>query len=274
MEYRILGKTGLKTSVLGFGGIPIADLPESEAVNVISNAYDNGINFFHTAPTYGDSALKIGKALRGVRDNCIIAVKIFGSNRDRVRKELSKSLEMLQTGRLDIAQFRITEAQFETAIGPNGGLMELQEAQRKGLVGHIGITDHSPKFLANAVSTGLFSNVITPFSYIYPVARSTVIPVALGINNGIIVMKALAGGALGALGNIEEALNFIWSHGCSTAIVGMRSVSEVERDASVAGMVRQMPEDEVTKLLDQGSEFRAKYRIEEFDGVPSGKLIM
>jgi aryl-alcohol dehydrogenase-like predicted oxidoreductase len=271
MEYRILGKTGLKTSVVGFGGIPIADLPESEAMNVISKAYDNGINFFHTAPTYGDSALKIGKALRGVRDNCIIAVKVFGSNRDRVRKELSKSLEMLQTGRIDIAQFRITETQFETAIGPNGGLMELQEAQRKGVVGHIGITDHNPKFLAKAVLTGLFSNVITPFSYIYPVARSTVIPVALGMNNGIIIMKALAGGALG---NIEGALNFIWSHGCSTAIVGMRSVSEVERDASVAGMIRQMPEDEVTKLLEQGSELRAKYRIEEFEGVPSGKLIM
>jgi len=271
MEYRILGRTGLKVSVVGFGGIPIGDLSESEAIKVISKAFDGGINIFHTAPTYGDSASKIGKALKEVRDNCIIAVKLFGSSRDRIRKELSQSLEMLQTGRIDIAQFRITETQFETAIGPNGGLMELLDAQKRGLVEHIGITDHNPRFLAKAVSTSLFSNVITPFSYVYPDARTTVIPEALRMKNGIIVMKALAGGALG---NIEEALNFIWSHGCSTAIIGTRSISEVEENVSAAGKIRQMPEDEIDKLLSHGMGLRAKYKLEEFDGVPSGKLLV
>jgi predicted aldo/keto reductase-like oxidoreductase len=150
--------------------------------------------------------------------------------------------------------------------------LELLDAQREGIVGHIGITDHNPKFLAKAVSTDLFSNVITPFNYAYPDARATVIPEALRVKSGIIVMKALAGGAL--KGNVEEALNFIWSHGCSTAIVGMGSISEVEEDVSTAGKIRQMSRDEIDELLSRGRELRAKYKLEEFDGVPSGKLLV
>jgi hypothetical protein len=47
MEYRILGRTGLKVSAVGFGGIPIGDIPEAEARQVICKAFDEGINFFH-----------------------------------------------------------------------------------------------------------------------------------------------------------------------------------------------------------------------------------
>ena len=62
MKYQTLGKTRLKVSILGFGGIPIMKVGEREAIDVVNRSLDNGINFFHTSATYGNSARKIGSA--------------------------------------------------------------------------------------------------------------------------------------------------------------------------------------------------------------------
>ena len=63
MQYRILGKTGLKVSEIGFGGIPIQRATMSEAKKVILKSLDRGINFLDTARAYTDSEEKIGAAL-------------------------------------------------------------------------------------------------------------------------------------------------------------------------------------------------------------------
>jgi predicted aldo/keto reductase-like oxidoreductase len=64
MEYRILGKTGLKVSVVGFGGIPIQRVSAGEALAIVNRALDLGINFFDTARGYTDSEEKLGGALK------------------------------------------------------------------------------------------------------------------------------------------------------------------------------------------------------------------
>jgi len=63
MNYIGLGKTGLKISAVGFGGIPIIRLQTDEAVKVLRHAYDQGITFYDTANMYRDSEAKIGQAL-------------------------------------------------------------------------------------------------------------------------------------------------------------------------------------------------------------------
>ena len=75
MNYISLGKTGLKVSQVGFGGIPIIRLQTGEAVKVLRHAFDQGITFYDTANMYRDSEAKIGQALSNLRDKIIIATK-------------------------------------------------------------------------------------------------------------------------------------------------------------------------------------------------------
>jgi aryl-alcohol dehydrogenase-like predicted oxidoreductase len=75
MQKRRLGKTGLAVSLVGFGGTWIAQLSSDEATKVVRKAFELGISYFDTAKWDGDSEEKIGSALKGVRDECVIATK-------------------------------------------------------------------------------------------------------------------------------------------------------------------------------------------------------
>lgn len=75
MKTVVLGKTGLKVSRIGMGGIPIQRPPLHKAIKVIQHAIDLGINFIDTALAYGDSENRIGKAIAGRREEVIIATK-------------------------------------------------------------------------------------------------------------------------------------------------------------------------------------------------------
>ena len=82
MEYRRLGKTDLKVSVIGFGGIPIQRIDIASAERVVKRAVELGINFFDTARAYTDSEEKLGVTLKEHRDQVIIcllytSVKVF-----------------------------------------------------------------------------------------------------------------------------------------------------------------------------------------------------
>src|SRR5215475_13945678 len=85
MKKRTLGRSGLEVSALGFGcmSIGIADVytssaqSEKDAIALVHRALDLGINFLDTANIYGDSEVKVGKALQGRRERVVLATK-FG----------------------------------------------------------------------------------------------------------------------------------------------------------------------------------------------------
>ena len=109
MQYRRLGKTDLEVSIVGFGGIPIRTVPETEAITIINRAIDVGINYFHTSPGYGDSAAKIGKVMKDRRDECVLNWKCFSLTKADGQTYLKKGLDLLQTDRIDIVQLRMDE---------------------------------------------------------------------------------------------------------------------------------------------------------------------
>ena len=73
-----LGKTELRVSRIGFGGIPIQRLPEDEAIRVVQRTLDLGVTFIDTANGYTTSEERIGKAIAGRRDEVVIATKTGG----------------------------------------------------------------------------------------------------------------------------------------------------------------------------------------------------
>jgi aryl-alcohol dehydrogenase-like predicted oxidoreductase len=75
MQYRDLGSTGLKVSIVGFGGIVAMSEQQKDANRYVASAIDRGVNYFDCAPMYGDCEERLGPALKGKRDKVILACK-------------------------------------------------------------------------------------------------------------------------------------------------------------------------------------------------------
>lgn len=88
MNYRLLGKTGLTVSVIGFGGIPIQRVNLKEAVSIINKALDLGINFIDTARAYTDSEEKLGAAISVRREEAVIATKSMAISKDAMADDI------------------------------------------------------------------------------------------------------------------------------------------------------------------------------------------
>ncbi|HET8949587.1 MAG TPA: aldo/keto reductase, partial [Solirubrobacteraceae bacterium] len=119
MEHRTLGRTGMYVSPHCLGAMMFGDWgnkDENESIRIIHRALDAGINFIDTADVYsrGESEEIVGKALKGRRDNVILATKVhgtmgadpnqFGNSRRWIAKECDASLERLQTDWIDLYQ--------------------------------------------------------------------------------------------------------------------------------------------------------------------------
>jgi len=115
VEFRQLGRTELKLSVLGFGASPLGDefgrIDPSEGERAVHAALDAGINFFDTSPYYGRtlSETRLGNALRGKRHRAVVATKCgrygkadFDFSADRVKRSVDESLTRLGTDYLDL----------------------------------------------------------------------------------------------------------------------------------------------------------------------------
>ena len=97
MEYRRLGKSNLNVSMIGFGGMRLPEISEEEACKVINKAIDLKINFFETAPGYGDSEAKIGKSLGKRRKEIYLSTK-SNYGYAKTSDELQKFVEKIQRG--------------------------------------------------------------------------------------------------------------------------------------------------------------------------------
>ena len=117
MEYRILGRSGAKVSPLCLGGMYFGwRNDEAESIAIIHRALDLGLNFIDTANVYANSVSEqyVGKALRGKRDQVVLATKFRwgmgegpndeGTHRLHIRAQVENSLRRLQTDRIDLYQ--------------------------------------------------------------------------------------------------------------------------------------------------------------------------
>ena len=253
MEHRMLGQTGLKVTILGFGGIPIKDVTEGEAVEVVNRALDSGINFVHTSITYGDSAYKIGKVMIERRDDCYLAVKIGGSLRtaEEAGGRLRNTLEALNTDHVEIAELPVNAEGFPRAMGPGGAYEALERAKEEGVIDHIGITSHDVGFLEEAITTGKFSNVITPFNYAASAAGERLIRSAQERDMGVIAMKVLG---KGGLPKPTLSLRYVLGNEIDTAIVGMKKISEVDQNVSVASDLKPLTTGDIEELKSMAEE--------------------
>jgi predicted aldo/keto reductase-like oxidoreductase len=233
IQKRVLGKSGLKATRIGFGGIPIQRLSDEEAVEVVKRSHDLGINFFDTARAYTTSEERIGKALRDVRDDLFIATKSVHRDKEGLLKDLETSLDKLQTGWIDLYQLHMIskENEWEKVKGPSGALEGLIEAKDAGKINHLGVTSHNPELMMDVLREGFFETVMIPYNYLTHRPADGLIPLCGELNVGVIVMKPFGGGAIA---NVETALKYVLGNeGVDVVIPGMMSVEEIEENLAV-----------------------------------------
>lgn len=166
LEKRTLGRTGLKLSILGFGGIVVMDATPHQSSVRVKAAIDRGINYFDVAPSYGDAEIKLGPALKPYRKDVILGSKTGKRDKKNARIELEQSLKNLQTDYLDLYQLHAvrTTEQVEEIFAPNGAMETFLEAKREGKIRHIGFSAHSVEAAMLLMDRFDFDTIMFPFS--------------------------------------------------------------------------------------------------------------
>ena len=154
MKKAILGKTGIECATIGFGCAPLGDeygaITDQSAIELVHHAFDSGITLFDTSPYYGRtlSEIRLGKALKGRRDQAIIATKGgrfdspldtgFDFSYESIMRMCEESLQRLQTDYIDIYQLHDIEFGLPEVV--EGGVRALQTLKQQGKVRFIGVT--------------------------------------------------------------------------------------------------------------------------------------
>jgi L-galactose dehydrogenase len=160
MQYRRLGKTELKVSVIGFGASPLGnvfdDCDESEGIRSVHCAIDLGINFFDVAPFYGITLAetRLGDALKGKRNDILLATKCgrnglrdFDFSYQRILDSADESLKRLQTDYVDLMQLHDIEFGSKEQV-LNEAIPALQKIKSSGKARFVGITGLPVRYLA------------------------------------------------------------------------------------------------------------------------------
>lgn len=290
-ERRPLGTTGLQVSPVSFGTGPLGEmfgpLDENEAVRLVHEVIDRGINFIDTSIYYGSAEERLGKALGSRRDDVILGTKAgrtgiddFDYSPKAIRQNVEQSLRLLRTDHVDVLQLH--DIEFVPLEGPLGdGIAELQKLKDEGKTRFIGVSGYPIATMKRAM---LETEIDVELTY----AKGTLLddsiarelaPIAADRGVGLINAAAVSLGLLTPQGPtitdgghpatpaIREAaahmvewagfrgldIAFIANQyaiqrgGCATTVIGTRKLKHV--DAAIAAATTPINEQILSDLL-------------------------
>src|ERR1700722_1424169 len=213
MQYRSLGRTGIKVSPYCLGAMmfgSLANPDHDDCIRMIHKALDFGINFIDTADRYsrGESEEIVGKALKGRRDNIVLATKVHGpmgedpnqqgNSRRWIMQAVEASLRRLQTDHIDL--YQIHRPAPDTDIEET--LLALTDLVRAGKVRAIGSSTFPASEIVEAQwvaeRRGLmrFRTEQPPYSILNRSTEREVLPICQAYGMGVLVWSPLAKGML------------------------------------------------------------------------------
>lgn len=222
MRKIILGKTKLEITKTAFGALPIQRLSTQDAIQLLKQAKENGINFYDTAREYTDSENKIGAAFEGCRNEIVIATKTHASTLDEMKKHVNESLEALRTDYIDLYQFH-NPASVPAYDSPMYQYM--LELKEQGIIRHIGISCHSYAIAAEAIECELYETLQYPIFCLSDEKDLGLIEKCKQQNMGIIAMKGMGGGLID---DARVAFLFFEHHMDVCTIWGMQKQEELD----------------------------------------------
>ena len=257
MEYRILGKTGLKISRLGFGGIPIQRIDAEGTKVLMHQLKDAGVNFIDTARGYTVSEEYLGYALEGIREDFVIATKSMSRTKEAMAADIDISLKNLRTDYIDLYQVHnATPEQLQQVVAPGGALEALQEAKAAGKIGHIGLTAHSLDTFKMALDMDWVETFMFPYNIVETQAEKLIAEAAKK-NIGFIDMKPLAGGAIE---DATLALRYICANPNVTVVIpGMAEPKELQQNIAAVSDTSPITAEEKAKFLEVRSQLGTQF---------------
>jgi uncharacterized protein len=237
-EHRILGRTGLRVTSVGMGVMNCSDPA------VIHRAFDLGINFYDTAPSYmrGRNEEMVGKALQGRREKVFIQTKLHFGEEKKMRTSVETSLRRLQTDHIDVLLWHgLTSA--EEVSNPRS--FEFTEKMKKeGKIRFSGFSAHSrmAALLREAAKTAHHDVALVSYNFTHSKDLREAIGQAAKSGIGIVAMKTQAGGykkeKMGILSPHQAALKYVLNdRNVTLAIPGVTTIGEIEECASVMGTI-------------------------------------
>ncbi len=256
MQCRTLGNTGLSVSPLGFGAFKIGrnqnvkyptgyELPDdAEVERLLNGLLDMGICFIDTAPAYGISEERIGRAIAHRRGEFVLSTKVgetFEGGRsshdfsaDGIRASIERSMRRLRTEVLDIV-FIHSDGRDLAILQETDAVETLVELKSRGLIGAIGL---SGKTIEGARAALAWADVLMVEYHLQDPSHTDVIAEAGGRAIGVVVKKGLASGHLSA----AEAIRFVLGNPhVDSLIVGGLNLDHMRANATVACQIDRQP---------------------------------
>jgi aryl-alcohol dehydrogenase-like predicted oxidoreductase len=274
MQYRTLGHTGERVSMVGIGGYHIGQTSVSDADSqrIVRTAIDSGINFMDNCWDYngGRSEIRMGNALRdGYRQKVFLMTKVDGRDAKTATAQLDDSLRRLQTDHVDLIQFHevIRMEDPEKIFASGGALDAVLQARKAGKVRYIGFTGHkSPEIHLHMLEVAARNNftfdaVQMPLNVMdahYDSFTTRVLPILVQRNIGVLGMKPMGSGVILQSGVVSapECLP------TSVVITGCDSMATVHQAIDVATNFTPMTGPERTALLDRTAAVASNRRFE------------
>ncbi|MBM4328367.1 MAG: hypothetical protein FJ118_14530 [Deltaproteobacteria bacterium] len=237
LDYRNLGKTGLRVTSVSMGAMNCSDPA------VILRAFDLGVNFFDTARRYmgGRNEEIVGKVLQGKRDKVLIQTKVRMAAGERENREsVETSLKSLRTDYVDVLLAHSLKTPDEVCDPP---LLEFLQAMKKeGKARFTGFSTHTDMapLLRAAAKAGCHEVALTSYNFTHSNELKEAIALAAKAGIGVVAMKTQAGGYkahnMGGLSPHQAALKYVlMDQNVSTAIPGVTTIEQIEECVSVMG---------------------------------------
>lgn len=284
MQYRVLGKTGMRVSALGFGAmrLPMRDdrVDEETAIPMLRRALELGVNYVDSAFGYCNSTseIAVGKAIAAwPRDRVHLSTKLPVRSQEDVaewRSRLETQLRRFDTDYVDIHNCHgLKWEEFCSYVAVPGGVLEqARRAQGEGLIRHLSLSCHdTPDNMRRLIDTGEFASITLQYNLLDR-TNADVISYAYEKGMGVVVMGPVGGGRLGVSSDIirgflpegrrvkstpEIALRFVLSHpGVAVALSGMSTMRQVEENVATASRAEPLSQAELRHVEEALDETR------------------
>ena len=233
---RLLGKTGLPVSTIGFGAM----ITSNSAV--IRKGLDLGINYIDTAHCYqrGNNEKVVAEGIKGRRKDVFVATKVHMGSQEAMIKSAEASLKSLQTDYIDVLQ--IHNLSKDGQVANSDAMAALERLKKDGKIRFAGVSTHRgvATVLRAAARTGFYDVVLAKYNFRSPQDVKDAVAEAAKAGVGVVAMKTQAGGykteEMGGLSPHQAALKWVLENeNVSTTIPSMVSFEQVEENARVMG---------------------------------------